>query len=337
MSNTAVRYLTMLRMVPRHPKSITTTELAQRLEDHGFEVTMRSIQRDLEKLSADFPLIVDEASRPYRWSFDRNATIDIIPALDLPAALTFELARAYLSPLLPPRALSHLKPHFDEAHRTLLREKNPLGQWPDRVRVINRGLSGQRPEVDADVLETVTEALLREFQCKLIYQARNWPEPESIQVHPLGLIFRDPNVYLIGRIEGRDGIRQLVLHRAAAGELVEQPVDRPDGFDLDLYIRSGAMGVLRSDKPIYLRLRCDKPVLNHLLESPLGFDQLNTEVDDKTFEIGVTVGDTQDLRWWLTAQAPHCDILEPEWLRDEIEATLRAGLERASGSVNKTH
>ncbi len=62
LSNTAVRYLTMLRMVPRYPKSITTTELAQRLEEQDFSVTMRSIQRDLEKLSADFPLLVDESA-----------------------------------------------------------------------------------------------------------------------------------------------------------------------------------------------------------------------------------------------------------------------------------
>ncbi|SET75185.1 Predicted DNA-binding transcriptional regulator YafY, contains an HTH and WYL domains [Marinobacter segnicrescens] len=328
MSNTAVRYLTMLRMVPRYPKSITTPELASRLEGRGFSVTMRSIQRDLEKLSADFPLLVDEDSRPYRWSFDRDATMDIIPALDLPAALTFELARAYLSPMLPPRALSHLKPHFDEAHRTLLREKNPLGQWPNRVRVINRGLGGQRPSIDADVLEAVTEALLREYQCQLTYQARNWPEPEEIVVHPYGLIFRDPNVYLIGTIEGREGIRQLVLHRATEGAVVEEPTVRPDDFDLDLYIRSGAMGILKSEEPVYLKLRCDRPVLNHLIESPLGFDQLTSELDDKSFEIAVTVGDTQDLRWWLTAQAVHCDILEPAWLRQEIEATLEQGLRR---------
>jgi len=328
MSNTAVRYLTMLRMVPRYPKSITTPELASRLEGQGFSVTMRSIQRDLEKLSTDFPLLVDEDSRPYRWSFDRDATMDIIPALDLPAALTFELARAYLSPMLPPRALSHLKPHFDEAHRTLLREKNPLGQWPNRVRVINRGLGGQRPSIDADLLEAVTEALLREYQCQLTYQARNWPEPEDIVVHPYGLIFRDPNVYLIATIEGREGIRQLVLHRATAGSVVEEPAHRPHDFDLDLYIRSGAMGILKSDEPVYLKLRCDRPVLNHLIESPLGFDQLTKELDDKTFEIAVTVGDTQDLRWWLTAQAVHCDILEPAWLRQEIEATLEQGIRR---------
>lgn len=328
MSSTAVRYLTMLRMVPRFPKTITTTELAQRLEEQDFSVTMRSIQRDLEKLSVDFPLLVDESARPFLWSFDRDATIDIIPALDLPAALTFELAKAYLTPMLPPRALSHLKPHFNEARRTLSRENNPLGQWPNRVRVINRGLSGSRPAIDADVLETVTEALLREYQCKLTYQARNWPEPQDITVHPLGLIFRDPNMYLIGTIDGREGVRQLVLHRATTGELVEKPVERPDDFDLDLYIHSGAMGILKSNEPVFLRLRCDKPALNHLIESPLGFDQLTTEIDNDTFEISVTVGDTQDLRWWLTAQAVHCDIIEPEWLRDEIEETLTVGLER---------
>jgi len=328
MSNTAIRYLTMLRMVPRYPRTITTGELSERLEEQGYSVTMRSIQRDLEKLSVEFPLMVDESSRPHQWSFDRETTMDIIPALDLPAALTFELAQAYLKPLLPPRALSHLKPHFDEAHRTLLRERNPLGQWPNHVRVINRGLGGQRPAIDADVLETVTEALLREYKCQLTYQARKWPEPEAITVHPLGLIFRDPNVYLIGTIDGREGIRQLVLHRATTGELLEEPVDRPEDFDLDFYIHSGAMGILKSDKPVYLKLRCDKPALNHLIESPLGFDQITTEIDEDTFEIAVTVGDTQDLRWWLTAQALHCDILEPVWLKEEIANTLQQGLAR---------
>lgn len=332
MSETAVRYLAMLRLVPRYPRWITTGQLAEQLEDRGFPVTVRSIQRDLEKLSAHFPLQVDEASRPYRWSFDRDAAVDIIPALDLPAALTFELARAYLQPVLPARALAHLKPHFDEAHKSLHRGANLLCKWPDRVRVINRGLSGRRPQVDADVLETVTEALLREYQCELTYQARSWPEPKQIRVHPLGMIFRDPNVYLIGIIDGREGIRQLVLHRASHGELIEEQVERPANFDLDLYIHSGAMGILKSKEPVYLRLRCDKPALNHLIEAPLSFDQITDDIDEKAFEITVTVGDTQDLRWWLTAQSIHCDILEPQWLREEIERTLAMGLERTRGS-----
>ncbi|SFF05052.1 Predicted DNA-binding transcriptional regulator YafY, contains an HTH and WYL domains [Marinobacter sp. DSM 26671] len=328
MSETAIRYLTMLRLVPRYPGTITTTELAERLSDREMPVTKRSIQRDLEKLSAFFPLVVDAECRPFRWSFERDAALDLIPALDLPAALTFELAHAYLRPILPPRALSHLKPHFDAAQRILARERSGLGGWPDKVRVINRGLDSHMPEVETDVLETVTEALLREFKCKLVYKARNWPQPEEILVNPLGLVFRDPNVYLIGTIEGREGIRQLVLHRSSEGRLLKKPVERPDGFDLDLYIASGAMGILHSDKPVFLHLRCDKPVLNHLAESPLGFDQVMTDIDENSFDVKVTVGDTQDLRWWLTAQAMHLDIIEPIWLRREICANLANGQAR---------
>jgi len=250
MTNTAVRYLTMLRLVPRSPKIVTTKELSTRLSERGLAVCVRSIQRDLEKLSAYFPLISDESQKPYGWSFDRNATTDMIPALDLPAALTFELARAYLSPLLPTRALTHLAPHFEESRRRLNQANSDLGQWPDRVRVIGRGLGGERPPINADVLEIATEALLRSIRCLLVYRARKWPQPEEICVHPLGLVFREPHVYLIGKIEGRDGVRQIVLHRALSGKLIDEPVVPPVGFDLDDYIHSGAMRILKSRDPI---------------------------------------------------------------------------------------
>lgn len=332
MSSTSVRYLAMLRMVPRYPGSITTRELSERLSRQGFSVTMRSIQRDLEKLSASFPLVVDESCRPFRWSFERDASMDSIPALDLPTALTLELARAYLTPLLPARTVSHLEPHFRQAHRALAGAENPLSHWPERVRVIHRGLPVVRPEVDADVLEAVTEGLLRGHCCRLTYQARNWRQPEAIVVHPLGLVFRDPNIYLIATIEGREGVRQLVLHRASSGRLLEAPVQVPAGFDLDEYIRGGAMGLLQSDLPVHLHLRCDRPVLNHLLEAPLGPDQQTLALDESSFEISVTLADTQDLRWWLVAQAEHCDILGPQWLRQETVAALRRGLERQQQS-----
>ena len=88
------------------------------------------------------------------------------------------------------------------------------------------------------------------------------------------------------------------------------------------------MGILKSNKPVFLRLRCDRPTLNHSVESPLGADQLTEDIDDSAFEMSVAVGDTQDLQWWLVAQAVHCDILEPVCLRSEIEEILSKGFKR---------
>ena len=328
MAETSIRYLTMLRMIPRYPRAVTTSKLAEDLEEHGFQLTLRSIQRDLEKLSAHFPLMVDESSRPYAWSYNASAAASMIPALDMPAALTLELARAYLAPVLPQRALEHLQPHFREAQETLGRRDNPLGRWPERVRAINRGLMTRRPEVNGEVLETITEALLKDLQCELVYKARSWPEPETIRVHPYGLIFRDPNVYLIGTIDGREGIRQLALHRASSSALLDEAVDRPKDFDLDQYIHSGAMGQPFHHTPVQLHLRCDKEFMLHLAESPMSLDQEIFNETDASFELTATVSDTQDLRWWLVAQASHLDILAPEYLRGETMKILEASLQR---------
>lgn len=153
MPETSIRYLTMLRMIPRYPRTITAPQLSTALADHGFTLTIRSVQRDLEKLSAHFPLIVDEDSRPYAWSFNTSAAQSMIPALDMPAALTLELARAYLTPVLPPRALEHLEPHFREAQETLGRPDNPLGRC-DAQRA--------RWPVVATILEEVAETFERE-------------------------------------------------------------------------------------------------------------------------------------------------------------------------------
>lgn len=336
MSDTTIRYLTMLRLIPRYPRVTTANRLQEELADHGFEINLRTIQRDLDRLSGWFPLIADESQRPFEWAYDASATSNMIPALDLPAALTLELARAYLTPVLPRRALDHLKPHFEEAKQTLEQHNHPMGRWPDRVRVINRGLMTQRPQVEGEVLETVSEALLRGIQCELRYQARHWDEPETIRVHPYGLILRDPNIYLIGSIDGRDNTRQLVLHRASEAELIDEPAEGLSEFDLDHYIHSGAMGQLKSNEPIQLRLRCDRPVLSHLEESPMGLDQVSESISDDQFEVTVTVGDTQDLRWWLVAQASHLDILAPEWLREVVRAELVAAAERQAASYSNS-
>ncbi|TVP59025.1 MAG: WYL domain-containing protein [Halomonadaceae bacterium] len=328
MSTTSLRYLSMLRLIPRHPRSISAPELKNKLTDAGYTVNLRTVQRDLESLSVEFPLTADETSRPFLWAFNESATVNMIPALDVPEALTLELARAYLTPVLPQRALSHLQPHFREAQQTLQRPNTVMGKWPDRVRVINRGLMSTRPTVNDEVLQQVTEALLRDYQCDLLYRGRGRDETETMRVHPLGMIFRDPNVYLVCTVEGRDGVRQLALHRAEGSTLVEERSVRPKDFDLDLYIRSGAMGILHSPDPLFLRLRCDRPYLSHLLESPLGLDQLMTETTQDGFEISVTVGDTQDLRWWLVAQAAHLDIVEPAWLREVVVQELSMALER---------
>lgn len=68
----------------------------------------------------------------------------------------------------------------------------------------------------------------------------------------------------------------------------------------------------------------------------MGLDQVSESISDDQFEVTVTVGDTQDLRWWLVAQASHLDILAPEWLREVVRAELVAAAERQAASYSNS-
>lgn len=324
MSDTSLRYLAMLQLVPRYPHSVSTVNLQQKLSDAGFEINLRSIQRDLEKLSASFPLICDEGSRPFQWSFSADASIKFLPSLDTPSAIALELAKSYLKPLLPPKILGHLEPHFNEAQAVLKRNGNPISHWTEKIRFISRGLIGKRPEINAEHLETLAEAILKNERCQATYQARKWAHKETIIIQPVGLIFRDPNTYLLARIEGKEHVRQLPLHRFFSVENLHQTFD--ENFDIDAFIDSDEMHILQSTEKITVSLMCQKPIMNHLLETPLDQNQTVTNETDESFNISAVLSDTSDLRWWLIAQSAHIQILEPEWLKNEIINTLEQGI-----------
>lgn len=318
----------MLMLVPRYPRAISTLELQKKLYEQGYDINLRSIQRDLEKLSTRFPLISDETVRPFQWSFSADAALKLIPTLDTSTAITLELARSYLKPILPKPVLEHLQPYFREAHEVIRKNGHPIAHWPEKIRLIHRAIGQSHIEIDSDILQSLTEAVINENQCELVYKARTWKQPENVVIHPLGLVYRAPNTYVIATINDREGVRQLALQRIEAVTRLEERIITPKGFNLDTYIAEGEMKVLLSKEKVRLHLRCDKPMLNHVLESPLAEDQEVIEDTDEHFEVLCTVHDSQDLRWWIISQSSYLTVLSPAWLKEEVINTLQLAIDR---------
>ncbi|GGY32654.1 hypothetical protein GCM10011297_01970 [Bacterioplanes sanyensis] len=67
--STAVRLVTLLSLVPVEPHRINTVTLEQKLFELGYDVSARTIQRDMKKLheAGIFGLACDTRTRPYRW------------------------------------------------------------------------------------------------------------------------------------------------------------------------------------------------------------------------------------------------------------------------------
>jgi len=98
--DTLLRHWHMLRRIPRYPRKISTAELEGSLDAAGYPTSRRTIQRDLDKLSVEFPLVTD-GNKPSGWSWQEDAEIFDVPGMDTSAALTFHMVDTYLSRLLP--------------------------------------------------------------------------------------------------------------------------------------------------------------------------------------------------------------------------------------------
>lgn len=330
--DTLFRYLTMLQLIPRSPGRISTPVLLEKLRERGFQVDMRSLQRDLrDRLALHFPLICDDSSKPYRWFFDRDFHCNL-PALDVPSALTLVLGEEYLKGLLPPVVVGQLAPQFRDARQLLDGlEANGLSQWAKRVRAIPNGKTLIPAPLDEDTWQMVSEALLSHRAVDVTYRSRSADERKQLTLHPQGMVSRHSVTYLLATVNDYDDIRQFALHRIEQVSLSKAKWRDAEGFCIDDYIASGAFGYLLSKEPVLLRARIQPQVAWLLSETPLSNEQSLTQLADTDWQLlEARVPDDQQTLWWLKALGASVEVLEPLAWREEILADAKRVLEWAS-------
>lgn len=323
--DTLLRHWHMLRRIPRFPRKISTGELEASLDAAGYPTSRRTIQRDLDKLSVEFPLVTD-GNKPSGWSWQADAEIFDVPGMDTSTALTFRMVDTYLSRLLPKGCLATLAPHLRRADAMLQQlEGGGLKSWPGKVRIVQRTQPLRPPSIAADVMVTVYEGLFHDRQFLGVYRSRGENESREFVVNPLGLIICDPIIYLAATLWEYPDVRLLALHRFESARLLMDGCRRPAGFNLDDYLESGALEfpVAREGGEIRLSIRMAADVARHLRESPLCSDQRFGRELEGFVMISGTVADTQQLRWWLLGFGDKVEVLEPAALRREFAGIAR--------------
>jgi len=322
MPDTLMRQWEMLRLIPRAPRKIDGASLEQKLRDVGYDIDRRSIQRDLQKLSDFFPIVSDERSKPFGWSWSTDGAVFDIPGMDSHAALAFHLADLHLHGLLPAPLAANLKPWFERA-RKLLDELRAGGvkTWAHKVCAVQPVLARKPPHVDLSVHDAVHEALFREKRLHLVYCKRGETDCKEYDATPLGLVTRDAMAYLVCTLRDYTDVVQIALHRIREAEVLDTPAPPPKGWSLEAYVTSGAFGFLRGNGPVKLAVRLDAYVAVSLQEAPLSADQTVEKDGPDHVLLRATVPDTTELRSWLLGLGAMGEVLEPASLRDEIAQT----------------
>lgn len=313
----------MLRLVPRHPQKIGTASLHRKLEEQGYVIDLRSVQRDLNKLSALFPLISDDHS-PAGWSWKPDAQLLDVPGMDAHTAIAFRLVEQQLVHHLPRTSLDALRPHFKVARELLGRLKQEgLPSWGEKVRATPRGQPLLPPQVAPTVLSAVYEALLKERRLEVRYRNRSGKESNGT-IHPLGLVFRDALPVLVCTwFDFKDDVRQLALPRIAKAKVLEERRKTPKGFQLAAYVDEGFTSLKLSPRPIKLVVRFHPEAAPSVLETPLHKEQCARAEKDGWVRVEATVADTRVLRGWLLSFGAALEVLEPAAVREGVRQALK--------------
>jgi len=330
MSDTTVRYVRMLELIPGWPRKIAARDLLTRLEGEGFSVDLRTIQRDLDKLSNYFPLTRDSAT-PRGWWWIKDARVTELPAMSPATALAFLLLHEFSRPLLPNNMRAFLDQHLERARSILdeVSDRQPgMSEWSDLVAVASRNQPLLPPEGDEQATRVAYDALLERKRFRAVYHSASKDgEAKPYEINPLGLILRDHLLYMACTLFDYDDVRLLALHRMRDAELLDSAAHWPEGFSLDGYIASGVMEIVEGPE-IELVADFDAEAARHLAETPLSRDQQLESRDENTTRIHARVHNTKQLRWWLRGFGDAVTVIQPKTLRTEMAATARAMLAR---------
>ena len=320
MSDTILRQLAMLMAIPGKPGKVTARQLHANLSTQGYEVNVRSVERDLHKLSTQFPLMCDEA-HPAGWSWKEAGLHHNFGGMSLSAALTYQLLEKYLKPLFPPAMLEDMEPQFAQARQSLvLLGADPVARWSKRIANIPSGQPLIPPKLKDGVRDAVYEALLRDRQIKVDYLSVDREQPKSYHLHPLGLAHRAGAIYLVATAENYTDPRQWALHRMKAAKMLDATASIPKGFDFQRYVETEKAFEFPTGKKIRLQLIVSEWLARHLSESLLSTDQKIVPLNDKEgrSRVTATVMETQQLEWWLRGLGAHVEVVRPIRLRRAI-------------------
>jgi predicted DNA-binding transcriptional regulator YafY len=316
----------MLQRIPRYPRKITARELVEHLYAEDQIVTKRTVERDLAALSDVFPLVADERSKPFGWSWQKDAPQFSLPGMSPLQAMVLRLAHTHLHSLLPAHLLEPLEPYFAQADSTLRHAlgKRGLANWNRRVAVVQPTQPLLAPKINEKAIAVVHAAVAQARQVDLRYRSRSAGKTLGYRVHPLGLIYRGMLSYLVCTIGDYVDPRVLALHRVTSARILDEAAIEPKGFDLEAYAQSGVLGFM-DNGPINLELRMQAPAAEHLRETPLSEDQVITDDGLKGWvRVSATVHDTSQLMWWLLAFGDQVVVISPCGLGLSLRDTAKA-------------
>jgi predicted DNA-binding transcriptional regulator YafY len=233
-------------------------------------------------------------------------------------------------------AVSHLGEPLADNFRSLVHRMTAAtaakGKLPILVKIPEAVLSGKVKDYFK-----VLSACASDKRCvDMTYKARNARKASSRTVDPYGLVFYDGIWLCIGYCHVKKAIRSFALDRIV--DLTERfryftPVE---GFDLKEYL-SRSWGIY-DDEQVTVKVRFGPSVCDYVMRKVWHPSEQKEPLPDGGCLCTYTVAGTGEIKKWIYSWLPDAEVLEPAWLREQVQAELDTSVKnhsRGSGPHTK--
>jgi predicted DNA-binding transcriptional regulator YafY len=305
--------------------ALSITEIAEKLNNEGFEINRKTVERDIEDISIAHPLSETD-SNPRRFYFDGELKLDFELTFDENQLQTIVLALENLKQMSP-KVIKNLCRNVE----TTLVSKLPkaLAKEFEHLKSISNAsptILGEGGDIDPEVLDTVLNCLRKGkvFECQYSSPDEARFSDRKRSFAPLKLHFVGaPYIYVYDCKSNE--IKMLRISRIHKAVRTEVSVDKKRAKEIKLDHVFGAFG--RGDEKIVeYSIKCTKPMALRFREHKIHPTQKIEVLKDGLFEITFSVHDSDEVVRLLAQYGEFIREIRPGEVYEKVREIWKKGL-----------
>ena len=295
----------------RYGKSVA--DLAKNLDCH-----QRTVYRDLNALeAAGFPIYTETSNGKNIWCLLDSARSPMPIPFSLPELMALYFGSDVLKVLKG-------TVFYDSLESLLKKVKSSIPPESEKYLGLVEKSLHTRPGPYKnygkfkDVIEQISDAVLHRNVVEITYYTMSSKKESKRKVDPYKIWFHDGGFYLIGHCRWRDEIRIFAVERIKKILLTDDTFELPEEFDADEFMR-GSFGVYHG-KPVKVLILFSAGIAEYIKERIWHETQKLHDNPDGSVLFEARVACTKEFKAWVMRWGARAIVLEPEELRDEIQA-----------------
>mgnify|MGYP005637673911 CR=1 FL=1 len=308
-----------------NPEGTTIEQMASRLE-----VNRRSVYRLLEVIEGlGFP-IYDEnipLEREKRWKLEETYLKKLpnmrVPDINLSLSeiISLYLLRSEASLLKGTDLEKHTHSAFGKFSMFL---PGDALEKLDRIKALFVSASRFMKDYSGKekLVEQLMDAIMKKETCDIGYHSFHDDKLKNFRIDPLHFFENNGGLYILVNTSTYGDIRTLAVERIQNIKRTGESFQYPEGFDPEALLES-AFDMVYGD-PVKVRIWFSPDQVRYVKERKWSKNQEIVDQEDGSIILSMETSGWWDVKRWVLSYGSTAKVLEPEDLRGEILAELRA-------------